>query len=106
MHSLSLGSDATRLKVAPSFSFDECLCYLPLQREEITREPTLLKKLCSAIREGVTVDNCCDLYAAVHSLWGDGVEEEGGQKREEVTQSTSSVSEAGCLFHSPTSRRD
>lgn len=53
------------------------------RREEITREPTLLKKLCSAIREGVTVDNCCDLYAAVHSLWGDGVEEEGGQKREE-----------------------
>ncbi|XP_068445662.1 BTB/POZ domain-containing protein 8 isoform X2 [Clinocottus analis] len=57
------------------------------RREEFTREPTLLKKLCSAIREGVTVDNCCDLFAAVHSLCGDDVEEEGGQKREELRMS-------------------
>ncbi|XP_034736380.1 AP2-interacting clathrin-endocytosis protein isoform X2 [Etheostoma cragini] len=57
------------------------------RREEFTREPTLLKKLCSAIREGVTVDNCCDLFAAVYSLCGDDMEEEsllehGEQKQE------------------------
>ncbi|XP_071392196.1 BTB/POZ domain-containing protein 8 [Centroberyx affinis] len=45
------------------------------RREEFTREPTLLKKLCSAIREGVTVDNCCDLFSAVDYLCGDEVEE-------------------------------
>uniref|UniRef100_A0A3Q4HB54 BTB domain containing 8 n=1 Tax=Neolamprologus brichardi TaxID=32507 RepID=A0A3Q4HB54_NEOBR len=45
-------------------------------REEFTREPTLLRKLCSAIREGVTVDNCCDLFTAVHSLCGDDFEED------------------------------
>ncbi|XP_031613713.1 AP2-interacting clathrin-endocytosis protein isoform X1 [Oreochromis aureus] len=43
-------------------------------REEFTREPTLLRKLCSAIREGVTVDNCCDLFTAVHSLCRDDFE--------------------------------
>ncbi|XP_070688197.1 BTB/POZ domain-containing protein 8 [Pempheris klunzingeri] len=58
------------------------------RREEFTREPTLLKKLCSAIREGVTVDNCCDLFAAVYHLCGDEMEEDtlleqGGQKQEE-----------------------
>ncbi|XP_029284999.1 AP2-interacting clathrin-endocytosis protein isoform X2 [Cottoperca gobio] len=58
------------------------------RREEFTREPTLLKKLCSAIREGATVDNCCDLFAAVYYLCGDDVEEDsllrqGGQKQEE-----------------------
>ncbi|XP_034386173.1 AP2-interacting clathrin-endocytosis protein [Cyclopterus lumpus] len=53
------------------------------RREEFTREPTLLKKLCSAIREGVTVDNCCELFAAVHLLCGDDMEEEGCQKPEE-----------------------
>ncbi|XP_042272147.1 AP2-interacting clathrin-endocytosis protein isoform X1 [Thunnus maccoyii] len=58
------------------------------RREEFTREPTLLKKLCSAVREGVTVDNCCELFAAVHYLCGDDVEddfplEQGGQKQEE-----------------------
>ncbi|RVE73942.1 hypothetical protein OJAV_G00036310 [Oryzias javanicus] len=47
-----------------------------LRREEFTREPTLLKKLCSAIREGVTVDNCCDLFTAVHHLCGDALEED------------------------------
>ncbi|XP_032381029.1 AP2-interacting clathrin-endocytosis protein isoform X1 [Etheostoma spectabile] len=57
------------------------------RREEFTREPTLLKKLCSAIREGVTVDNCCDLFAAVYSLCGDDMEEDsllehGEQKQE------------------------
>ncbi|XP_030582691.1 AP2-interacting clathrin-endocytosis protein isoform X2 [Archocentrus centrarchus] len=45
-------------------------------REEFTREPTLLRKLCSAIREGVTVDNCCDLFTAVHFLCGDDFEED------------------------------
>lgn len=60
------------------------VCYMPLQREEFTREPTLWKKLCSAIREGVTVDNCCDLFAAVYCLCGDDMEEDslleqGGQ---------------------------
>ncbi|XP_044056815.1 AP2-interacting clathrin-endocytosis protein isoform X2 [Siniperca chuatsi] len=58
------------------------------RREEFTREPTLLKKLCSAIREGVTVDNCCDLFTAVYHLCGDGMEEDslleqGGQKQDE-----------------------
>ncbi|XP_042339669.1 AP2-interacting clathrin-endocytosis protein isoform X2 [Plectropomus leopardus] len=58
------------------------------RREEFTREPALLKKLCSAIREGVTVDNCCNLYAAVYDLCGDDAEEDwllekGGQKQEE-----------------------
>ncbi|KAM4739291.1 BTB/POZ domain-containing protein 8 isoform 3-T4 [Anableps anableps] len=42
------------------------------RREEFTREPTLLKKLCLAVREGVAVDNCCDLFTAVHSLCEDG----------------------------------
>ncbi|KAM9357525.1 BTB/POZ domain-containing protein 8 [Symphorus nematophorus] len=58
------------------------------RREEFTREPTLLKKLCSAIREGVTVDNCCDLFTAVYHLCGDDMEEDSlldqrGQKQEE-----------------------
>ncbi|XP_054459037.1 BTB/POZ domain-containing protein 8 isoform X2 [Anoplopoma fimbria] len=53
------------------------------RREEFTREPTLLKKLCSAIKEGVTVDNCCELFTAVHCLCGDDMEEERGQKQEE-----------------------
>ncbi|XP_026200715.1 AP2-interacting clathrin-endocytosis protein isoform X1 [Anabas testudineus] len=58
------------------------------RREEFTREPTLLKKLCSAIREGVTVDNCCDLFAAVDDLCGDDIEdnallEQSRQKQEE-----------------------
>ncbi|KAK2836000.1 hypothetical protein Q5P01_016484 [Channa striata] len=56
--------------------------------EEFTREPTLLKKLCSAIRESVTVDNCCDHFAAVNYLCGDDLEddtflEQGAQKLEE-----------------------
>lgn len=60
-----------------------------LQREELTREPTLLKKLCSAVREGVNVDNCCELFTAVHFLCEDDGEddfpsERGGQRQEEV----------------------
>ncbi|KAM9385526.1 BTB/POZ domain-containing protein 8 [Pholidichthys leucotaenia] len=46
------------------------------RREEFTREPTLLKKLCSAIRQGVTVENCCHLFTAVDSLCGDDFEED------------------------------
>ncbi|XP_034559467.1 AP2-interacting clathrin-endocytosis protein [Notolabrus celidotus] len=58
------------------------------RREEFTREPTLLKKLCSAIREGVTVDNCCDLYSAVYLLCGEDMEDDShlelrGDKQEE-----------------------
>ncbi|XP_071005806.1 BTB/POZ domain-containing protein 8 isoform X2 [Oncorhynchus clarkii lewisi] len=41
------------------------------RREESTREPALLKKLCSAIRDRVTVDNCCDLFTAVDHLAGE-----------------------------------
>ena len=48
------------------------LCF---QREKITREPALLKKLCSAIREGVTVDNCCDLFLAVEILYREEMEQ-------------------------------
>ncbi|KAM4549186.1 BTB/POZ domain-containing protein 8 isoform 2-T3 [Odontesthes bonariensis] len=46
------------------------------RREEFTREPTLLKKLCLAIKEDVTVDNCCDLFTAVHRLCGDDIVED------------------------------
>lgn len=65
-----------------------CLVFLvaDLQREEFTREPALLKKLCSAVREGVTVDNCCDLFTAIHCLCGDDLEEDfqPEQQRQEV----------------------
>ncbi|KAL1022641.1 hypothetical protein UPYG_G00030390 [Umbra pygmaea] len=59
------------------------------RREEATREPALLKKLCSAIRDGVTVENCCDLFAAVDHLAGEEVRgeqsplEEGVHRKEE-----------------------
>ena len=53
-----------------------------LQREEFTQDPTLLKKLCSAVREGVSVDNCCDLFTAVNRLCGDDVDEEAFQPDE------------------------
>ncbi|XP_058493540.1 BTB/POZ domain-containing protein 8 [Solea solea] len=46
------------------------------RREEFTQEPTVLRKLCSAIRERVTVENCCSLFNAVNALCGDGTEEE------------------------------
>lgn len=52
------------------------------QREQVTREPTLLRKLCSAVRAGATVENCCDLYAAVHILTGDDLEEEDQEQPE------------------------
>lgn len=75
---------SVRIKSARLFK-----CLNRLQREEFTREPTLLKKLCSAIREGVTVENCCDLFAAVNYLCGDDMEEESlleprREKQEEV----------------------
>ncbi|XP_035379818.1 AP2-interacting clathrin-endocytosis protein isoform X1 [Electrophorus electricus] len=40
------------------------------RREEFTRDPTLLRKLCVAVREGVTVENCCELFTAVDQLGG------------------------------------
>lgn len=40
------------------------------QREEFTRDPTLLRKVCVAVREGVTVENCCELFSAVDQLSG------------------------------------
>uniref|UniRef100_A0A672IPU6 BTB domain-containing protein n=1 Tax=Salarias fasciatus TaxID=181472 RepID=A0A672IPU6_SALFA len=49
-------------------------------REELTTEPLLLRKLCSAVAEGVTVDNCCDLFAAV-----DFLEETIDQEQQEPT---------------------
>ncbi|XP_034438616.1 AP2-interacting clathrin-endocytosis protein isoform X2 [Hippoglossus hippoglossus] len=53
------------------------------RREEFTRDPALLKKLCSAIREGVTVDNCCELFTAVNCLCGDDMEEDSLLKQRE-----------------------
>ncbi|XP_043097812.1 AP2-interacting clathrin-endocytosis protein [Puntigrus tetrazona] len=41
------------------------------RREEFIRDPTLLRKVCVAVREGVTVENCCDLFTAVNRLSGD-----------------------------------
>ncbi|XP_068176386.1 BTB/POZ domain-containing protein 8 isoform X2 [Antennarius striatus] len=46
------------------------------RREGFTQDPTLLKKLCSAIRDGVTVDNCCRLFNAVQLLCGDDLAED------------------------------
>ncbi|XP_028300190.1 AP2-interacting clathrin-endocytosis protein isoform X2 [Gouania willdenowi] len=40
------------------------------RREEFSREPVLVKKLCGAIRERVTVENCCDLFTALDPLCG------------------------------------
>ncbi|KAM3875791.1 BTB/POZ domain-containing protein 8 [Diretmus argenteus] len=57
-------------KVIRTWAFQN-LC----RREEFTRDPTLMKKLCSAIREGVTVDNCCDLFPAVDYLCNDAGED-------------------------------
>lgn len=49
----------------------------------------MLRKLCSAIREGVTVDNSCNLFTAVNHLYGADIDEESpleepGEKLEEV----------------------
>ncbi|XP_051996467.1 BTB/POZ domain-containing protein 8-like isoform X2 [Xyrauchen texanus] len=41
------------------------------KREEFTRDPTLLRKVCGAVRKGVTVENCCDLFTAMDQLSGD-----------------------------------
>ncbi|XP_046905530.1 AP2-interacting clathrin-endocytosis protein isoform X2 [Hypomesus transpacificus] len=49
------------------------------RREEFTREPALLKKLCGAVRDGVTVENACDLFSAVDRLCGDDAEDGEGQ---------------------------
>ncbi|XP_037390809.1 AP2-interacting clathrin-endocytosis protein isoform X1 [Pygocentrus nattereri] len=40
------------------------------RREEFTRDPALLRKVCVAVREGVTVENCCELFSAVDQLSG------------------------------------
>ncbi|KAG5851212.1 hypothetical protein ANANG_G00090660 [Anguilla anguilla] len=45
--------------------------------EEFSLEPRTLKKICVAVRDGVTVDNCCGLFAAVDALAGDEEEGEG-----------------------------
>ncbi|XP_064186635.1 BTB/POZ domain-containing protein 8 isoform X1 [Anguilla rostrata] len=45
--------------------------------EEFSLEPRTLKKICAAVRDGVTVDNCCGLFAAVDALAGDEEEGEG-----------------------------
>ncbi|TVK90587.1 hypothetical protein Baya_2668 [Bagarius yarrelli] len=39
-------------------------------REEFTHDPTLLRKVCVAVRDGVTVENCCALFSAVDQLSG------------------------------------
>ena len=59
-----------------------------MQREEFTREPALLKKLCGAVRDRVTVENGCELFSAVDHLCGDDaedgfVQDEGPRKEEE-----------------------
>ncbi|RXN39156.1 BTB POZ domain-containing 8-like isoform X3 [Labeo rohita] len=65
-----------------------CLLF---QREEFTRDPTLLRKVCVAVREGVTVENCCDLFTAVNRLSGDPTEvdviTEDHTNQEEVEES-------------------
>ncbi|KAJ8375287.1 hypothetical protein SKAU_G00058670 [Synaphobranchus kaupii] len=49
--------------------------------EEFSLEPRTLKKICAAINDGVTVENCCCLFAAVDNMAGD--EEEGEELPEE-----------------------
>ncbi|XP_035503558.2 AP2-interacting clathrin-endocytosis protein isoform X4 [Scophthalmus maximus] len=81
------------------------------RREEFTREPALLKKLCSAIREGVTVENCCDLFTAVNCLCGNDMEddallEQRQRQQEECTPFHSSppppsLSSPPLYFHQP-----
>ncbi|KAG7488245.1 hypothetical protein MATL_G00032360 [Megalops atlanticus] len=86
---------------------EECLCtivaHLPevthtvafhtLKRtEEFSLEPCMLKKICMAVKNGVTVENCCSLFVAVDSM-ADGedaegdLEENGGQREEELSVS-------------------
>ncbi|XP_066521252.1 BTB/POZ domain-containing protein 8 isoform X2 [Hoplias malabaricus] len=59
------------------------------RREEFTHDPTLLRKVCVAVREGVTVENCCELFTAVDQLSGQSdtdilTTESACQKQEEV----------------------
>ncbi|XP_028817323.1 AP2-interacting clathrin-endocytosis protein isoform X2 [Denticeps clupeoides] len=56
------------------------------RREAITQDPTLLKKLCAAIRDGVTVENCCELFNAVHQLSGDSEEQASALPETNVTE--------------------
>ncbi|KAI5109286.1 hypothetical protein C0J45_0683, partial [Silurus meridionalis] len=40
------------------------------RREEFTHDPALLRKVCVAVLEGLTVENCCELFSAVDQLSG------------------------------------
>ncbi|KAI5628342.1 hypothetical protein C0J50_2832 [Silurus asotus] len=40
------------------------------RREEFTHDPALLRKVCVAVLEGLTVENCCELFSAVDHLSG------------------------------------
>ncbi|KTF80906.1 hypothetical protein cypCar_00012654 [Cyprinus carpio] len=77
------------------------------RREEFTRDPTLLRKVCIAVREGVTVENCCDLFTAVNRLSGDPNEldviTEDQANQEEVEQKpTKCLSNTSSPCDSPT----
>ncbi|XP_036426340.1 AP2-interacting clathrin-endocytosis protein isoform X2 [Colossoma macropomum] len=70
------------------------------RREEFTRDPTLLRKVCVAVREGVTVENCCELFSAVDQLSGHSdadilTAESANQEQEEVEPFRREV----CLLH-------
>ncbi|KAL7891137.1 hypothetical protein AOLI_G00006130 [Acnodon oligacanthus] len=70
------------------------------RREEFTRDPTLLRKVCVAVREGVTVENCCELFSAVDQLSGRSetdilTAESANQEQEEVEPFRREV----CLLH-------
>ncbi|XP_051568944.1 BTB/POZ domain-containing protein 8-like isoform X2 [Myxocyprinus asiaticus] len=41
------------------------------KREEFTHDPTLLRKVCGAVRKGITVENCCELFTTMDQLSGD-----------------------------------
>lgn len=71
------------------------------QREEFTHDPTLLKKVCVAVREGVTVENCCELFGAVDQLSGQSDSEMltteaayQGQENMEVNNETANEEQA------------
>ncbi|KAI1889360.1 hypothetical protein AGOR_G00178450 [Albula goreensis] len=62
--------------------------FLTLRRtEEFSLEPRTLRKICAAIKNGVTVENCCGLFAAVDAMAGDedpeGDREDNGDQRDE-----------------------
>ncbi|XP_061093208.1 BTB/POZ domain-containing protein 8 [Conger conger] len=50
--------------------------------EEFSLEPRTLKKICAAVKDGLTVENCCRLFAAVDGMAGN--EEEGDEFPEEM----------------------